>query len=65
MRNAKTKTPTIPTSIAGTTGRNSSPALTCKAVTARVVGPPHGSMFIVPAARAVMQVRLSGLIAAR
>ena len=47
------------------TGTNSSPALTCSAVAARVVGPPHGSMFIVPAASAVMQVRLSGLIAAR
>ena len=65
MRSANTNTPTSPTSIAGMTGTNSSPALTCSAVAARVVGPPHGSMFIVPAASAVMQVRLSGLIAAR
>ena len=54
-----------PTSIAGMTGTKSVVALTCSAVAARVVGPPHGSMFIVPAASAVMQVSVSGLIAAR
>jgi len=36
-----------------------------RAEAARAVGPPHGSMFIVPAANAVVQVRTSGSIFSR
>ena len=39
--------------------------LTCSAAAARFVGPPHGSMFIVPAASAVVHVSVSGLIPRR
>ena len=56
----KTNTPTRPVSIAGKTGRNTSLVLTCSADAARAVGPPHGRMFIVPAASAVVQVSVSG-----
>src|SRR4029078_2686298 len=65
IANDKTNTPKRPVSIAGKTGRNTSFVLTCSADAARTVGPPHGRVFIVPAARAGVQVSVSGSLRSR
>ena len=43
-------------------GTKRSLVLVCSAAAARVVGPAHGSMFVVPAASAVVQVSVNGLM---
>ncbi len=62
---ASTNTITMPATVGTTSGVNSSPTPTCSAVAARVAGPPQGRMFIVPAAMAVVHVRISGSIPSR
>ncbi len=57
--------PAIASSMAGTSGTNTSPGSTCSAVAARAVGPPHGVRFITPLARMVTQVRLSAFMPRR
>ena len=52
----------IPASSAGIAGTNKSAVLSCSAAAARDVGPPHGNMFIVPAASATIEVNASGRI---
>ena len=51
----------MPDSGAGIIGTNTSVGETSSAAAARAVGPPHGTMFMVPLARPATQVRTTGL----
>jgi hypothetical protein len=53
-------TATIPASMLGTIGLNSSEGETPSAVAARTVGPPQGTMFMTPADRFATTVRTTG-----
>src|SRR5699024_4461662 len=51
-----------PTICTGIIGAYNSITLTSNDVAARMVGPPHGTIFIVPAAKAATTANVSGLI---
>jgi hypothetical protein len=59
---AKAKTTAMPASRDGSMGTKTSLTSIFRAVAARAVGPPHGTMFMVPLARPATQVRTTGLI---
>ena len=60
MNQAHANTAATPAIVGTMSGRKSSETDTSRAAAARLVGPPHGRMFIVPAASAIVDVSASG-----